>query len=346
MKHLIAAAVCAAVLVSANAKWTEVRQDDFLRDDNIEGDLLAISFLDEKRGWAAGINGLILSTNDGGETWTKQEMPAPPESVPPRFRRRLASPMLSVALTFDKKRILLAGTGSVLSNDGGKTWEFTNVGTRNRIIAGAVVSDKTLFLAGDNSSLTRTENAAGSWKLISDGGFTRVGESRTSYEAVAFADKQNGWIVGTGGLVLSSTDEGATWNKPDIQVNVVENLYDIRFVSPKTGWIVGQEATILRTTDAGAAWERIANDAQKDDFYYDLRSVAFSTKNPKLGWIVGDNGKTLVTEDGGATWPFADTGVTHKLYAVAAHPSGSAFAVGEWGIVLKYTPEDLEPKTE
>ena len=319
--------------------WTEVRKDDFTRNDQIEGDLRAIAFSDAKRGWAAGSNGLILVTKDGGESWTKQELPEPPENVPPRFRQALLSPNLAAALALDEERILIAGSASLLSADGGQTWAFVNVGTRNRVTDGALLPDRTAFITADNRAVASSGDGGKSWKLIAAG----AGQSLITYEAIAFAPPENpddknapalGWIVGTAGLILFSADRGQTWNEPENETGAFENLYDIQFTSPQDGWIVGQEAIILRTTDRGRAWKRVQNDAQK--LHYDLYSAAFSSKNRKLGWIVGDGGKALVTKDGGETWPLAPTGVNYKLYAVAESPAGDAFAVGEWGVILKY----------
>ena len=39
----------------------------------MEGQLAGISFINEKEGWAVGINREIIHTGDGGETWTTQD---------------------------------------------------------------------------------------------------------------------------------------------------------------------------------------------------------------------------------------------------------------------------------
>ncbi|MFU0418243.1 WD40/YVTN/BNR-like repeat-containing protein, partial [Acinetobacter baumannii] len=40
----------------------------------VSATLSAVSFADEKHGWAVGQWGVILATSDGGETWVKQRM--------------------------------------------------------------------------------------------------------------------------------------------------------------------------------------------------------------------------------------------------------------------------------
>ena len=66
-KRIIAAGERGIVLYSDDegSKWTQVQT-------NTSASLTAMSFVNEKQGWAVGHMGIILHTTDGGQSWTKQ----------------------------------------------------------------------------------------------------------------------------------------------------------------------------------------------------------------------------------------------------------------------------------
>ena len=105
---------------------------------------------------------------------------------------------------------------------------------------------------------------------------------------------RDGWVVGGGGVILSTTDAGAHWTR---RTPTTFTLHGVWFTSALDGWAVGDAGTILQTTDGGATWTRVLDAATSDN----LMSVTFAT--PDLGWIVGSGGVVLRTTDGGATWP-------------------------------------------
>ncbi|PWR23170.1 WD40/YVTN/BNR-like repeat-containing protein [Zavarzinia compransoris] len=66
-----AVAAEAAALKAAGAEGADaaVRNGDYMIADGPDKPFLAVTFLDEKRGWAVGAYGLALETRDGGATW-------------------------------------------------------------------------------------------------------------------------------------------------------------------------------------------------------------------------------------------------------------------------------------
>jgi len=57
--------------------------------------------------------------------------------------------------------------------------------------------------------------------------------------------------VGLGGIILATTDGGATWNT---QMSSGGWLHGVAFANTVDGWAVGDSGTILATTDGGAHW--------------------------------------------------------------------------------------------
>ena len=113
---------------------------------------------------------------------------------------------------------------------------------------------------------------------------------------IKFRDVQfignNGWIIGTKGVILNSTDGGLTWtfSKWDSY-----DLHSIHMVNEKKGFISSTDSTILMTEDGGKTWEAREWEGVTADF----NAINFY-KN--FGIITGTRGTVLITEDGGKTW--------------------------------------------
>ena len=153
--------------------------------------------------------------------------------------------------------------------------------------------------------------------------------------AMHFVDATHGWVVGTRvtngdspasgtGLVMSTTDGGATWRTAT--VNGVDGLEGVYFVDEDEGWVVGAAGAILHSSDGGNTWTPQASGTVED-----LKSVQFV--NAREGWALG-YGIILRTTDGGQTWQ-ARTSGAHGLAAVQAENTGCAWAVGSEGAILR-----------
>jgi photosystem II stability/assembly factor-like uncharacterized protein len=132
-----------------------------------------------------------------------------------------------------------------------------------------------------------------------------------------------GWAVGDGGVVLSTTDAGATWTR---RVPTTFTLRGVWFTSAQEGWAVGESGTVLHTLNGGSTWTRITSTDQRD-----LMDVYFATRD--TGWVVGTSGLIMATNDRGLTWRKTNpTGVTLNSVMFAGTKDG--WAVGEGGIIV------------
>jgi photosystem II stability/assembly factor-like uncharacterized protein len=143
----------------------------------------------------------ILATTDGGQTWKSYATPIQPQGTP-------VSGLTTVAFR-DTRHGIIAG-GDVLatdrepnnvavSDDGGKTWELAK-GTPfpgaayGLSYAGAEDGDfvRTVVITGPGGSAW-SGNEGNSWHRLPD---------VDGFWAVAFADPQHGWLVGTEGRIV------------------------------------------------------------------------------------------------------------------------------------------------
>lgn len=151
----------------------------------------------------------------------------------------------------------------------------------------------------------------------------------TMLQDVHFTDAQNGFVVGQGGLILVTSDGGATWTKMDVDMSPPgarqrpgggggppggfgrggsPALYNIYFVDANVGFITGGRGTILKTEDGGKTWARkMARSAAaqgQNERPRPLRANLMGAQmlNAEVGFIAGSENTILKTTDGGETW--------------------------------------------
>jgi photosystem II stability/assembly factor-like uncharacterized protein len=132
---------------------------------------------------------------------------------------------------------------------------------------------------------------------------------------------RTGWAVGNGGVILKSSDAGATWSR---QVPTTFNLFGVAF-SGTTGFAVGANGTVLKSVDLGAHWSPVVVPQAASATLHDVAMLdALRVR------MVGTFGVLVVSDDGGATWTKITTGTTSALNSIAF--SGSdGWVVGDLG---------------
>lgn len=214
----------------------------------IDATLTSVSFVDGKLGWASGHWGVVLHTEDGGETWSRQRLEINQDR--PLFAIRFFDANTGVAVglwslvlvTADggrtwqkvdmpvpdgakkadlnlfslfadtKGRLFAAGEkGMVLrSDDRGQHWTYLPTGYKGSFWAGLVTADGTIVVAGLRGSMYRSTDDGRSWTRVDT-------NSKSSITALTRAD---GDIIGVGldGLVLRSQDGGGSF-KTDVRAD-------------------------------------------------------------------------------------------------------------------------------
>lgn len=94
-----------------------------------------------------------------------------------------------------------------------------------------------------------TPPGADNWTLA----FARPAAGK--YEDFAFPDTANGWLISASGVILHTTDGGASWNE---QAKGNPRLRSIDFIDAKRGFAGTLTGKLLAITDGGATWTDIA----------------------------------------------------------------------------------------
>lgn len=338
----------------AETKWTILREDNFVREDDIKGMLHDVYFMDNQNGLVVGDGGLMLVTADGGKTWTKKDINMRPPGAgqtqgrppggggPPQGFRGGGAPTLYNIYFVNKKVGYITGArGTILkTEDGGKTWnrkvarreaaEQNNNRRRGGIFANLMgiqmISEKVGFIVGSENAILKTTDGGETW--VGSSGRVRVGETRNNLEDIWFVSPTAGWIVGSYGTLLHTTDAGETWEKRDAGFD--NNLFGIHFYDEKTGWISGQEGLILHTNDGGKTWNQ-----QKTDSIDNLQDIIFVDN--MVGWAVGNYNAVLHTTDGGKTWRASKTpGSGATLKGVHATDKNHCWVVDDNGMISAF----------
>ena len=262
--------------------------------------LNSMCFLDNRQGWAVGgtmqpamhaSRGVVLRTRDGGATWTE---------VP-----KLLLPMLMRVQFFDARQgvamgagLSFAPSGVYATSDGGQTWRPLPADGRGDWLAGDFVEPAAGAVAGPGGRMaTVVEHRVSKSPLAN--------ATTRSARALRLTAPTGGWLVGDGGLVMTTHDLGHSWQSPPAELpeTVTEN-FDFHAVAVKGShvWIAGVPGTrVFHSADGGRTWQAFATGQTLP-----LRALAFVDE--QTGWAVGELGTILATQDGGRSWRVQRTG--------------------------------------
>jgi photosystem II stability/assembly factor-like uncharacterized protein len=313
--------------------------------------LHAVFFVDERRGWAAGGKGALLSTADGGATWEVRKSPTEDAVRDLFFHDAETGWMLCERSIFKPVEKEESVSYLLKTADGGRTW------SRVEVTRGADVDLKLAGLRFADGEHGWVFGEMGALFVTADGGATWVRQrvpTRHVLLSASFLDAQLGWLSGGGLTVLKTTDGGATWRagtvflpasgaegqQPEPKVNAPgadprrqeaarrfsRRLNAVWFADHESGWAVGSGGVIISTADGGRTWRPQVSGVGDDLFdvkFFDARE----------GWAVGSGGAMLHTTDGGRTWADEKRVTTHaleRLFFVGRR----AWAVGFGGTVV------------
>ena len=147
--------------------------------------------------------------------------------------------------------------------------------------------------------------------------------------AVQFPTSTEGWIVGFDGVVLHSTDAGASWTR----------VLDGREIGALMVAHYDKVADVRSDPELQKALED-AHIFVEDGPIRPFFDVWF--RNAREGWLVGQFNLILHTSDGGRTWqPWLDRTENPEQYSLHAIQGvgDDVYIVGELGLVLKLTPD-------
>jgi photosystem II stability/assembly factor-like uncharacterized protein len=340
---LLPSAFCLPPPAARAAAWERQRSGTFAW-------LHSVFFVDERRGWAAGGKGALLSTADGGETWELRKRPTEDALRDVFFQDAETGWLVCERSIFKPMEKDESVSYLLKTTDGGANW------SRVEVTRGPDVDLKLAGLRFADRERGWVYGELGALFTTSDGGKTWLRQrvpTRHLLLGASFLDAQTGWLSGGGMTVLKTSDGGATWRsgtvflpadggagqrpKESVRVETEQlepetrqaggrRLNAVWFATHEHGWAVGGEGVILATVDGGHTWR-----PQRSGVGEDLYDVRFF--DGAEGWAVGRGGVMLHTTDGGRTWLAWKRLTTHALERI--HTVGRrAWAVGFGGTIV------------
>jgi photosystem II stability/assembly factor-like uncharacterized protein len=273
-----------------------------------------VAILPSGRTVVAGDKGVVMTTDDLGQTWTRQLLKSGPKYYD----------LYSVAFTPDASHGWAVGDGGVIfrTDDRGTTWtEQKGPPVLNTALLKIAVFDGQKFCAvGEHGVLLCTSDGGANWNMQK---FNDIG-----FFDVAFTDPNNVWAVGEFATLQHSADGGKTWQVLNGgELGKGDPLFSIAF-DGRQGLAVGLVGTSLQTSDGGKTW-------QARELSIGHRSIYTLTTVPSQAgefYAAGEQGSAALITNGEVT--SVPSGVANAIVASAFSPR-FGIAAGLSGTLLR-----------
>ena len=237
---------------------------------------------------------LIARANDEAQTWSVQKF------------SRFGDALRDIAFHGEHLGLAVGNNGIIMrSQNRGLTWHAYNETynsedapvLQSRIDGEAYAvafANDDIAIFGGNEHMVRTTDAGQHWRAVPPD------FEQQAIQELAFTGPENGWAIGTGGMVFRTKDGGATWDavqlaRPDTM------LMGLDFVG-EHGCMAGSWQ-VWCTLDGGENWTksdvRLPSGA-KENSGYDITQLRM--EDAQQGWFTTREGHIYHTQDGGQTW--------------------------------------------
>lgn len=228
----------------------------------------------------------------------------------------------------DGNTVWAAGNGGRVfrSVDGGATWAQFILGSNTLRAIHALGA--TVWAAGDSGKAYRSTTFGETWETLS------LSSTTTRFTALQFLDNQTGFLIGSSGTILKTTDGGATWDSKTPAS--IENFNALSFRDSQVGFVVGKNGKVQRTSDGGETWAELSNRAWEGKEIFSV-----STKG-NLVYLTGEDGLAFKSTDGGNTWAALNfkTDSRSNVTGVFIQSADSVFFIGGGGFIRRTTNQD------
>jgi len=297
-------------LGTGNATGAEEAQTFSVRYQGIAHDALYDICFNDSQGFAVGVAGTLLLTDDQGASWH----PLAP----------LGSGA-NLGLDCVSANVLAVGQGGAIFRREGENWSKVESGTEARLLDVSANDAGLAVAVGGFGTVLKSQDGGRSWEPLSFDWEALVNDFVEPHiYDVHVSPEGKVTIVGEFGLVLHSVDGGDTWNmthRGEASLFALELDGDV-------GYAVGQHGAVLHTEDGAQTWRELASgtDANLLDVLTDRDGVVHVTGIRTL----------LESADGGNTWVSRQPGdVSSRWYQSLGMSKAGVFMVGHSGRIVQ-----------
>lgn len=261
----------AAFFVKADAVVSSVRPPEIERRDRFLGVAVPAKGLI----WAAGSNGKVVRSEDGGRNWMAQATPT-------------VENLQGIATWSGEKAVAVGGNGVVIvTENSGRAWQEVAVPkseVANKLLTVRAYGDGVAWAVGEMGAVLKTADFGRSWTRA-------IPEKDQAWNDICFVGKQ-GLLVGEFGQILRTVDGGESWSA--VASGVQSSLMSVALRSDSEGVAVGLSGTILVTHDGGLHWTPVPPQTREH-----LNNVIWDGGQ----WVaVGDKGAFATGGPDGRSW--------------------------------------------
>ena len=245
----------------------------------------SIVFTDSKTGFVGSTQGIIIKTEDGGDTWQRKRA----VSYIPSGIQAMQFLSKDTGYAFQEYDSLLT------TYDGGNTWCSSNAYNTMGVIN--FINSTDGYLGGGDGALVATHDGG---KTFESAGFDGLVNGNT-INSLCFLSKDTGFSVGMLGRIMKTTDAGKNWIPYSPTYLPITNL---TFVDPVNSYAMTSRS-IYKTSDKWKTWNLLglktgvqyASQSNFEQFHFLSSDTGFVTTSfpPRIHH----------TFDGGITWDTA-----------------------------------------
>lgn len=270
---------------------------------------------------AVGERGHIVFSDDQGRTWHQAKVP---------------TRVLLTAVFFPTAADgwAVGHDGTILhSSDGGVSWSLQRT----------QVFDPDAAAQAEADTLAAAEVAG--IDIASDEG-TEAGAAAAARVGAAlldvwFADALHGYVVGSNGTFMETTNGGAVWDDRSARLDNPDswhiNAIAVQPANPQVLILAGEKGTLYRSTDDGQHFVRVR--LAHEGSYFGVLATAREI------YLFGLQGRIFHSPDGGGSWSPLESGVTSGLNDAVALANGTVAIAGNAGVVVTIAPDAVRPVT-
>ena len=290
-----------------------------LADSSLLLDITAV----KNRLYAVGERGHILYSEDQGDSWQQARVP------------------VSVTLTavdfIDASHGWAVGHDGVILNsqDGGRSWQKQLDGFRvNQMVVDhyrkllEAAEQQLQSLTKQGEELAELEERVETYEFdLEDAEIALEEGPAKPFLDLLFVSRQQGWAIGSYGLIFETRDGGQHWISRLEQLDNPDGFHLNAIMQSRRGtlYIAGEAGILFRSDDLGQSWQRL--DSPYDGSFYAIAEI-----QPSGDLLVtGLRGRGYRSEDQGESWIELEMATRSTLTSLVQLDSGELIAAGSSG---------------
>lgn len=290
--------------------------------------LTSVAFPTPRIGWAAGHEGIILNTTDGGESWQVQMdgqriallQIADAEREVARLQSALAQ--LSDEVAIEDAQVALEDAEFALED----AQALTETGIVTPILGLEFISATEGYAAGAYGLLLKTTDGGKQWSLIS----ARINNpERYHYYDLASTASGALVLVGEAGVLYRSDDNGMQWQA--LSTGYQGSFFGVQATSDGGVLTYGLRGTLFRSSDDGQSWQAVTTASQAT-----LVGGAVLPDGRIL--LSGAGGTLLLSANNGNSFTKIDSATRSTISAVTVNTAGKILVSGAGGVRVLDVP--------